>query len=100
MKISSDIKIAIQRINDTANKRITGIITRYAKNNTPYKVGDILRDHFQIGKVYRISYQIYIVSCTYEIVYLCDKLKKDLTPYKSKEVCYIHCSNIKEKISQ
>ena len=66
----------------------------YAYSNTNVKVGDIISDHNGTIKVddigWAFSYMETLPGCLYSGI----RLKKDLTPYKSKERETIYHGNI------
>lgn len=70
----------------------------FAMSNNPYKVGDILQDHYQIIRVDSISYSI--IHGIPECVYYGTQLKKDLKPKKIQEnsPCMFQ-SNVKLKLN-
>ena len=71
----------------------------YAFANNPYKVGDILRDHFQTLKITYIGWGFGTFNdfpaCTYQGVIL----KKDLTPRKDLMNGVMWQNNVEEKIN-
>lgn len=71
---------------------------KYASSNNPYKIGDIIKDHYHIIKIKKIMYTILYnkPSCVYQGI----PLHVDLTPkkkfVKNDEIMYQR--NVKEKL--
>jgi hypothetical protein len=100
MKASEQTLNKIKAVNDKARQEIFNLLGEEASETEPYKVGDIIRDHHQIGEIWSVRYQLGVESESYNSVYTCKRLKKDLTQYKSEEVIQIYGGNVKEKLTK
>lgn len=96
MEVSAEVKEEIKLIEMGANKDVHMAIIKHARRMDPYSIGDVIKDGCQIGKIKSIAYQVGEISKSYNIVYVCERLKKDLTPFKSGEICDIYLSNIQK----
>ena len=65
-----------------------------AEANNPYKHGDIIEDHYQVGKVLSSIIKINVNRGIYEIVYKCERLTKKLKPYRGGELTTVYLSNV------
>lgn len=71
----------------------------FAVSNNPYKIGDIIKDHYQCIKIDNIKWKFAYYGNNAglsECVYIGPRLKKDLSPFKSGEIGTICQSNIEE----
>lgn len=101
MKVSEQIIKEIELIELIEKKAkidIKNLLLKSARENNPFKVGDILKDHFQIGIVLKFSYSYCIATRSYDIIYLCERLTRRLKPFKNKEKINIYLCNVKEKL--
>lgn len=73
----------------------------FAMANNPYKVGDILQDHYQIIRVEKIEWILmYGTSSTPECIYYGTQLTAKLKPKKSQGINpYMHQSNVLRKLN-
>lgn len=94
MKASAHTCKAIEEIQEATKVRIFDLLANESKITNPYKAGDIIKDHSEVGRIISCTHKIAIHSVGYERVYKCTRLKKNLTPYKSQEEIYIWGSNI------
>lgn len=87
----SELKTLNREHEDSKNK----LIKEYALSNNPYKIGDIITDHYQRIKIEKIRAISYFseIGCRYYGV----NLKEDGTPVKSGSKTWIYQSNIKSK---
>lgn len=70
----------------------------YAMSNNPYKIGDILQDHYQIIKVDTIKWTMGYNAP--ECVYLGVQLTKNLVPKKRQDDSpAMYQSNVKRKLN-
>lgn len=76
------------------------VIKQHASNTIPYKKGDVVEDHFQIGEILSTHIVANIQTNTYTIFFKCVRLTKKLKPFKqkNKEYAIIYLENIKRKI--
>ena len=98
MKISEETRIKLDEIKEQYNKSAYEIILKEARENNPYKQGDILADHYQIGKVLNSVIEIRVYSTAYQISYKCERLNKKLRPYRGGEITTIYLQNVESKI--
>lgn len=71
----------------------------YAMANNPYKVGDILQDHYQIIRVEYIKWR-YSYSEKPECIYYGTQLTKKLAPKKKQDLDpRMVQSNVKQKLN-
>lgn len=66
----------------------------YAFSNNPYKVGDIITDHYQTIRINKMQPTVGFNKYP-AYIYIGSRLKKDLTPFKSGETGRIYQGNIK-----
>lgn len=73
----------------------------FAISNSPYKVGDILQDHYQIIQVESIVWAwSYATSSTPECVYCGIRLTKGLKPCKEQDtIARMYQSNVLRKLN-
>lgn len=73
----------------------------FAMSNNPYKVGNILQDHYQIIQVEKIKWiWMYGTSSTPECVYYGTQLTAKLEPKKRQDINpYMHQSNVLRKLN-
>jgi hypothetical protein len=88
----------IEQEKKESNKRIMQIQKKYAFSNNPFKIGDILQDHYQIIEVSEIKFTITIMRP--ECVYKGIKLTKKLKPLKNGEKTTMYQSNVKRKLNE
>ncbi len=73
------------------------LVREYALINNPYKVGDVLEDHYHTIKVEAMIPQ-YSSNGFGEMLYVGVDLKKDLTPKKTQTGKHMYQENVKRKI--
>jgi hypothetical protein len=89
-----ELKQMEREITREADERINQLRVDYSLEHNPYSVGDIIRDHYHIIKVEKIS--VYSVgNCVYTGV----ELKKDLTPKKRQVDTNMYQSYVEEKLT-
>lgn len=73
----------------------------FAISNNPYKVGDILQDHYQIIRVEKIRWAwMYATSPTPGCLYFGTQLTAKLEPKKRQGINpYMHQSNVLRKLN-
>lgn len=72
----------------------------YAFANNPYKIGDILQDHYQILRVEKIKWEYYNYFNKPECVYYGTQLTKKLEPKKKQDAQPgMYQSNVKRKLN-
>ncbi len=99
MKLSEKTIEELDKIYSTYVEDTKKILAGEAKKNNQYKVGDIIEDHYQIGKIKGVIININVNKRTYNISYRCERLTKKLKPYKNGEDTIIYCENIKRQIT-
>ena len=84
-------------INKDRDKKWLDLCKDYAFTNNPYKVGDILEDHYQIIKIESIKLSITRESAC--CIYIGPQLRmKTLEPYKNGAKSTMYQLNVKQKI--
>lgn len=71
--------------------------TEYALSNSPYKIGDIIQDHYHIIRIEEIR-MVKKYNGTPQCLYLGIELTKALQPKKRQLDTAIYEENIKQKI--
>ena len=99
MKLSEEAIKKLDEIHSAYVESTKEILVNEARENNPYKVGDVIEDHYQIGKIKNIIVSTSVDSRTYSISYRCERLTKKLKPFKKGEDTIIHRSNIKRQIT-
>lgn len=100
----------MKKLSEKATEELDDIQTRFieetkkvliseAKKNSPYKVGDIIEDHYKIGKIETVLISTNTDNRTYRVSYRCERLTKKLLPYKRGEKTMIYGGNIKRQIA-
>jgi len=77
-----EFKSAIAEIQIRADKEKDKIAKEYVLANNTIKIGDVVKTNSKIGKVIKVNFSYYYGSIP-TCVYLCEILKKDLTPKKN-----------------
>ena len=98
MKLSEKTIEKLNEIHSIYVESAKEILVNEAKKNNPYKTGDVIEDHYQIGKIKKAVISTNADARIYRISYRCERLTKKLKPYKNGEDTIIHDSNIKRKI--
>lgn len=94
-----EYNVAKKRIQKDAEEKLNSLMIDYCKDNNPYKVGDIVEDHFHIIKITRIG-GIYMDSRGYPAYkFIGIELKKDLTPKKIQDTPFMYQGNIERKLN-
>ena len=99
MKISEELESEILQLRKELEEKTKRLIFEEARSQSPYKVGDIIQDHYQIGEIEKVIVVTNQVNLTFDFVYNCKKLKKDLKPFKSGESCRIYLMNVEQKLN-
>jgi len=86
-------------INHNAEIEKQKVKQEYAFSNNSYKIGDIIKDHYQIIKIEKVNW-VFAGGNYPECVYTGIKLKKDLTPFISGEKSQMWQSNVEELIHE
>ena len=73
---------------------IKKVLLSEAHKHNPYEVGDIIEDHYQIGKIIAPIIRCDIERKTYSLYYKCDKYTKKLEPYKKGSEIKIYLGNV------
>lgn len=98
MKLTDETIIKLNALQRDYDNKCFKVINEEAKKNILYKVGNIIQDHFQIGKVIRSITIISVNNRTFEISYLCQRLNKQLKPYRGGEIVTIYSFNVINKL--
>ena len=91
-KISEESALLINDLRIEFEEKLNSIVIEEAEKNNPFKIGDIIKDHYQTGRI--IDFKIRSYGSGYEIVYACERLTQKLKPYKSGENAIIFLCNI------
>ena len=94
IKLSTEAKGKLDLLQKNYLDEYSNIIVTDAKENNPFKEGDIIQDHAHIGKILKFKVIINKQFNTYNIHYTCWRLKKDLQPFKTGEKISIYLSNV------
>lgn len=86
-----ELEDGLAEIQREARLKELDLKSKYALANNPYKIGDIVTDHYHTVKIEKIG--VYGTQC----VYYGTELKIDLTPKKKQENTTIYQSHIKSK---
>jgi hypothetical protein len=81
-------------------KALRGIEWGFAKANNPYQIGDIIRDHFQTGKILGIGLHRPVFGSNPSCYYRCEWLKATGAPRKKYEEATIYQFNVKAKLNK
>lgn len=98
MNPSTKITEELNVIHNDYIEKVKEILIKEA-NLQGYKVGDILEDHYQIGRVEKVFISIDTTSRTFYLSYRCEKLTKKLVPFKSGEKTIVYGSNVEHKLN-
>ena len=83
MKLSEETIEKLDEIHSAYVESTKEILVNEARKNNPYKVGDVIEDHYQIGKIKSVVINTNIGRRTYSISYRCERLTKKLKPFIS-----------------
>jgi len=95
MKITDETRIKLDELQQDYDDKCFKFISEEAKANNPYRQGDIIKDHYQVGKVLSTIISISIDSREYQISYKCERLTKKLKTYRNRELTTIYLDNVK-----
>lgn len=99
MKLSEETIEKLDEIHSAYVESTKEILVNEARKNNPYKVGDVIEDHYQIGKIKSVVINTNIDRRTYGISYRCERLTKKLKPFKNGEDIMIYGGNVKRQIA-
>ncbi len=99
MKLSEEAIQQLEVLQWDYTKKANKVLTEYATKNNPYKVGDIIKDHFQIGRIKKVIIHTYLSRRSISISYNCERLTKKLEPFKSGEEALIYGNNVTAKLN-
>lgn len=91
-KISEESALLINDLRIEFDEKLNSIVIEEAKKNNPFKIGDIIKDHYQTGRI--IDFKIISYGNGYEILYICERLTQKLKPYRGGEKTKIFLCNI------
>ncbi len=94
MKITNEAIRQLDELQAVYNDSVHEILKNEALSLNPYKKGDIISDHYQVGKVLKAIISISIYSRAYEISYRCERLTKKLKPYRGGDITTIYLDNV------
>ncbi len=78
--------------------KINKLKIEYAESNNPYKIGDIIEDHYQRIRIEKMGYHTGVFSGDPLFMkYEGPLLKKDGTPHKTGKTGVVYQSNIKKQ---
>ena len=101
-EISSGLADQVKAIQKESELKIQRLIREYVEKNNPFKIGDILQDHYQVGKVRTIKFSMGINvynNIVVEISYYCDNLTQKMEANKKDPYCMIYLCNVKGKLN-
>ena len=99
MKLSEETIEKLDEIHSAYVESTKEILVNEARKNNPYKVGDVIEDHYQIGKIKNVVINTNIDRRTYSISYRCERLTNKLKPFKNGEDTMVYGSNVKRQIT-
>lgn len=95
-----EYKNKLRELHNEFEERKAALKTEYALSNNPYKVGDILRDPWQIIKVIEVRVARHVCGEFPECVYFGVQLTEKLVPRKRQDVNpMMWQSNVKQKLN-
>ena len=78
---------------------------KFAEANNPYKIGDIIEDHYHIIKIRKISHRLPDARAIFNdgsdfptSIFTGTELTKDLSPKRIQRNIFMNLCNIKEKL--
>lgn len=92
-----EYKKKLDELNSEFKQKKFALYKEFALSNNPYRVGDILQDHFHIIKVEKIK--IDVVLSTPECVYYGTQLTQKLEPKKKQDEAPMWQSNVERKLN-
>lgn len=99
MKITDETRVKLDELQQDYNDKCFKLIKAEAEANNPYKQGDIIEDHYQIGKVLSSIIRINVDSRIYEISYKCERLTKKLKPFRGGEITTVYLGNVERALA-
>lgn len=99
MKVTDETRVKLDELQQDYNEKCYKLIKSEAVRNNPYKQGDIIQDHYQIGKVLSSIIKINVNSRIYEICYKCERLNKQLKPYRGGELTTVYLGNVERVLA-
>lgn len=63
MAISEEVRIELDKIQEEFNKKTAHVLRQHAIESDPYTLGDIIEDHYQIGRYRFINTKIKELVC-------------------------------------
>ena len=97
MELYNQMKKEVADIRKDSEKKMFDVITKFANEANIYEQNDIIEDHHQIGKIKSVRHEISTYSGSFTTHYVCERLKKDLTLFKSGEMITIYFTNIEKQ---
>jgi hypothetical protein len=79
-------------------REFQNLCTKYARANNPYKVGDIIKDHYQIGRIRKLHVTGESFGHPPCMIYECSRTLKSGKPTKKKATINIYQRNVKKLI--
>lgn len=92
--ISIDAKRRMADLEQLYRDNIKKVLLSEARKHNPYEVGDIIEDHYQIGKIIAPIIRCDIERKTYSLYYKCVQYTKKLVPYKKGSEIRIYLGNV------
>lgn len=93
-----EFDIIKNKIDSERNIAIRNLLTKYALDNNPYKVGDLIEDHTGKGIILKIQPTRTHFNEYSECIYYCDNLTKNGSISKREPTRWIYQSNILENV--
>lgn len=89
-----EYKERLVKIQQEAERQKRNLAVEYALSNSPYDIGDVVKDHLGYLKIEKVDVTVTFGSQIPECVYYGVELKKDLTPMKSQTGRGVYQSNL------
>jgi hypothetical protein len=99
MKLSEKAIEELDEIQSRYIEETKAVLIEQAKFHNPYKVGDIIEDHYQTGEIETVLISTNTDTRKYSVSYRCKRLTKKLTPYKGGESTIIWGGNVQKQIA-
>ena len=89
-----EYKLKLENARNEYESNKDRISTEFAESNNPYKIGDVVTDHYHTIKIEKHQIAFTGMNAIPECVFFGTELKKDGTPKKRQENNPVYQSNI------
>jgi hypothetical protein len=96
--IKEEYILKLKKLEEKFNNEKKELYKEYALSNNPYKVGDIIEDHYHVIKIEKIEVHKFLEAFP-SCVYKGEVLTKKLIPAKVQKDVYMYQSGIKRKLN-